>query len=64
MGDDDLIWNSLPLETRKGLARSRIEAQLLHMQQAKAVIVRNHKRTIREMDEWIKNIERDLSRHT
>jgi len=63
MADFSHLWNDLPFEERMRLMPCQIESQILHLTQARNVIVRSHKRTLAEMDDWIKNLERDLKKY-
>ena len=56
------LWNDLPFEERKRLMPYMIARQLLHVEQARLVIVRNHQRTLDEMDDHIKNLKDSLSK--
>lgn len=56
------LWNELPIEERKRLMPYQIESQILHIRQCREVAVNNHKRHLRELDGWIKNLEHELSR--
>ena len=55
------LWNDLPKDERERLMPYEIECQKRHMLQCKEVAIRNHKRHIKELDEWIKNLDRELS---
>ena len=61
MNKHDKLWNDLAPEERKRLMPHQIESQILHMQQCKEVAQNNHQRHMRELNDWIKNLERDLS---
>jgi len=63
MSKHDKLWNDLSDAERKRLMPYQIESQILHMRQCREVAVRNHKRQLRELDEWIKNLERELSKY-
>lgn len=54
------LWNDLPIAERERLAPYQMESQILHLQQARSLIVKNHTRTLEEIDAWIANIRRSL----
>jgi hypothetical protein len=54
------LWNDLPIEVRKRLMPCLIESQILHLRQARELIVHHHAEELRELDSWIKNCERSL----
>lgn len=56
------LWNDMPFAERKRLMPYMIEAQILHAEQAKLVMVRNHKRAMDEMNSLIKNLKESLRR--
>ena len=56
------LLNDMPKEERERLIPYEMEKHILHLEQAKIVMVRNHKRMIREMDDWIKNIKNSLKK--
>ena len=60
MSKHDKLWNDLPLEERERLMPYQVESQILHIRKCKEVAIRNHKRLMRELDDWIKNLEREL----
>lgn len=60
MSEHDHIWNELPFAERKRLAPYMMETQILHLTQARMMIVRNHNRQLAELDAWIGNIQRSL----
>lgn len=61
--DFNHLWNDLPKEVRTGLAPYMIEKQILHLWQAKQVMLKAHEREIKEIDDWIANCERSLAAH-
>jgi len=63
MSKHDKLWNDLPIEERERLMPHQVESQILHVRQCREVAVRNHKRHLRELDDWIKNLERELSKY-
>lgn len=58
------LWNDMPFAERKRLMPYMIEAQILHAEQAKLVMVRNHKRAMDEMNALIKNLNECLRKET
>lgn len=50
-----LAWNDLPFEERTRLHPMMIEAHIMHLEQCKAVIVKQHTAAVREFDKWIAN---------
>lgn len=54
----DYLWNDMPLKQRERLGPYMRERQVLHLQQARALLVSNHKRALKELDDWIANIRR------
>lgn len=56
----DYLWNNLPFEERKRLMPHMIESQKLHVLQCKAKAVRAHQRHMKEIDDLIKNLDREL----
>lgn len=63
MSEHSKLWNDLPPEERKRLMPCQIEAQILYIRQCRKVAVQNHKRHLRELDGWIKNLEHELSKY-
>ena len=60
MSKFDHLWNDLPFEERMRLHPYQIESQILHLKQARALLVRGHQRNMAELNTWIKNLERGL----
>ena len=58
--DNAHIWNDLPFEERKRLMPYMMEAQLLHIHQCKHKAIQAHKKHMRELDDWMNNIKREL----
>lgn len=54
------LWNNLAPDERRRLHPHMIETHILHLEQARAMIVRNHERQLRELDDWIANCRRSL----
>jgi len=62
MSEHDHLWNNMPIEERERLMPYEMANHALHLKQVRAVLVRGHKKTLAELDDWIKNIERDLAK--
>jgi hypothetical protein len=58
----DHLWNDLPLEERKRLMPHAMESQLLHIWQCKQKAIAAHKKHMKELDDWMANIKRDLDK--
>ena len=56
------LWNNLPEEERKRLSPYMIETHILHLEQTKLVIMRNHRRLIRDINDHIKNLKEGMER--
>jgi len=56
------LWNNLPASERKRLMPHMIESQWLHIWQVKQAAIKAHNRHMKELDEWMKNLQRDLKR--
>lgn len=56
------LWNDLPKEERLRLAPYMAESQLLNIWQVKQKAITAHKKHMKELDDWMKNIEQDLGR--
>ena len=57
----DHLWNNLPFEERKRLMPHMIESQKLHIYQCKIKAIRVHKRHMKELDDWLSNLDRELA---
>ena len=55
-------WNALPIEQRKHLAPFLSESHIRHLKQARTIMVSNHKRALREVDEIIANLTRSIAK--
>lgn len=64
MSEHSHLWNDLPLSERERLMPHQIETQIQHLEQCRAMIVRNHERQVREIDDWIKNCRKSLQQAT
>mgnify|MGYP000443856071 CR=1 FL=1 len=60
MSEHTNLWNDLPFDERKRLSPYMMEMQILHLTQARSMIVNNHHRQLAELDAWIGNIQRAL----
>ena len=58
------LWNDMPFEERKRLMPHMIEAQKLHILQCKNKAIEAHKRHMKELDDWIANLDRELIKKT
>jgi len=58
--NNDHLWSELTLEQRKRLNPFLIEFQIKTINQCKNIAIRNHKRTLDELNAWKKNLEREL----
>ena len=54
------LWNNLPIEERKRLMPHMIEMQILHIEQCKEKAVRHHKNHMRELNDQIRNLKKEL----
>lgn len=55
------LWNDeTSMEERTRLMPHMIECQIQHLEQAKSVAIQNHERYLREMNDWIKNLQAGL----
>jgi len=53
-------WNDLPDDQRSYLSPFAIECHIRHLEQAKRVMIRNHKRALDEINAIIKNCKDGL----
>ena len=56
------LWNDLPFEERKRLMPYAMECQLRHIWQCKQKAIEAHKRHMKELDDLMASIKRDLDR--
>lgn len=56
------LWNDLPREERQRLMPYMIENQWLHIWQVKQKAIAAHKKHMKELDDWMKNLEDGLKR--
>jgi len=61
--DFDHLWNDLPFDERKRLMPHMVESQKLHIWQVKQKAVAAHKRHMRELDDWLANLESELKKY-
>ena len=54
------IWNAQPLETRKLMSGMIMKHDLRNIKIIREMVVRNHKRTLTEIDAWVANLEKNL----
>lgn len=52
------------MKQRERLHPFILQQHALHLKQARELMVSHHKAALREMDDWIDNIERALSKET
>lgn len=57
------LWNDLPFEERSRMMPYMVESQKLHIIQTKQKAIDAHNRQMREIDEWIKNLDRELDKY-
>lgn len=56
------LWNDLPIDERKRLIPYMIETQKLHIWQCKQKAIAAHKKHMKELDDWLKNLDDELKR--
>ena len=56
------LWNDLPDSERSRLMPHMIESQWLHIWQVKQKAIQAHKRYMKELDDWMKNLESELKK--
>ena len=56
------LWNDLPIEERKRMMPHMVESQWLHIWQVKQTAIAAHKRHMKELNDWMKNLENELKR--
>ena len=62
MSEHNHLFSEMPVEERKRLMPYMIETQILHLQQARSMIVAAHKAELRKLDDWIANCKRHLKK--
>ena len=58
----DHLWNDLPKEERARLMPHMIQSQKTHILQCRKKAVDAHKRHMKELDDWVKNLDRELKK--
>lgn len=53
----------MPYGERKRLMPHMVESQRLHILQCKEKAIQAHKRHMRDLDEWMKNLDRELAKY-
>jgi len=56
------LWNDLPIDERKRLMPYVVEAQKLHIWQCKQKAIAAHNNHMRELNDWLKNLDLELKR--
>lgn len=56
------LWNGMPLGERKRLMPYEMESQLLNIWQCKQKAIAAHRKHIKDLDDWMANIKRDLDK--
>ena len=56
------LWNDLPFAERDRLAPYLIETQKLHIWQCKMKAISLHKKHMKELDDWMNNLDAELRR--
>lgn len=57
------LWSDLPFNERARLMPHALESQLLHIWQCKQKAVSAHKTHMKELNEWMSDIERELGKY-
>jgi len=57
------LWNDLPKDERSRLMPYMIEKQKRHFLQMRQVAEKAHKAQLKEIDDWIKNLDSDLHKY-
>ena len=60
--DFNHLWNNLPADERKRLMPHMVESQKLHIWQCKQKAITAHKKHMKELDDWLKNLDDELKR--
>lgn len=60
--DHTHLWNDMPFEERDRLMPHAMESQLKHIWQCKQKAIQAHKRHMKELDDWMANIKRELDK--
>lgn len=56
------LWNDLPFEERSRLMPYMIQIHIRHLEQARALTVRAHRKQLREIDDLIADLKSDLEK--
>ena len=56
------LWNDLPSDERKRLMPHMIESQKLHIWQCKQKAIKAHAAHMKEIDDLLANLDRELKR--
>lgn len=56
------LWNELPDDERIRLMPYMIESQILHIWQCKQKAIKAHDAHLRQLDEWMCQLQKDLDR--
>jgi len=57
------LWNDLPADDRHRMMPHMIESQWLHIWQVKQKAIEAHNRHMKELDDWMKNLETGLKKY-
>ena len=58
--DYSYLWNDMPKDERIRLMPHHIETKKLHIWQCKQKAIKAHKAHMRELDDWMKNLDMEL----
>jgi len=61
------LWNDLPKDERLRMMPHMIESQWLHIWQVKQKAIAAHSQHMKELDDWMRNLElglRETQKHT
>jgi hypothetical protein len=56
------LWNDMPIAERQRLMPYEIECQLRYIWQCKQKAITAHKQYMKELDDWMANIKRELDK--
>lgn len=56
------LWNGMPFEERSRLMPYMIEGHIRHLEQARTLAVRAHRRHLLEIDDWITDLKSELAK--
>ncbi len=60
--DFDHLWNELPMVDKDKLMPHCIEEHKLHLIQCREIAIKAHERHLKELDDWISNLEKRLKK--